>query len=192
VKSTTVRSCGAGTAPSPIRSGVSSTSSAGTRGPTSRSVPRPEACPSATITSLGSGAQAFAAARAALREWRFIPAGFARLEPAGAPVHAGEVVAIVLRVLGIWWINATRIAYVIDEPDRFGFAWGTLPDHVVHGEERFCVERTATGDVYYDIVSFSRPGLLARIGAPVARRVRDEFVRGSLAAMAAATARPAS
>jgi uncharacterized protein (UPF0548 family) len=143
-------------------------------------------------TRLGSGAQAFAAARAALREWRFIPAGFARLEPAGAPVHAGEVVAIVLRVLGIWWINATRIAYVIDEPDRFGFAWGTLPDHVVHGEERFCVERTATGDVYYDIVSFSRPGLLARIGAPVARRVRDEFVRGSLAAMAAATARPAS
>ena len=32
-----------------------------------------------------------------------------------------------------------RVVYVVDEPDRRGFAYGTLPGHAESGEERFVV-----------------------------------------------------
>ncbi len=32
-----------------------------------------------------------------------------------------------------------RVVYVVDEPDRRGFAYGTLPGHPETGEELFCV-----------------------------------------------------
>ena len=54
------------------------------------------------------------------------------------------------RVLGMWTLNAARVVFVIDEPGRFGFAYGTLPRHVESGEERFLVERDAAGEVYYE------------------------------------------
>jgi uncharacterized protein (UPF0548 family) len=88
----------------------------------------------------------------------------------------------------MWFLNACRVIEVIDESDkaeRFGFAYGTLPDHVAMGEERFLVEwDRANDDVWYDILAFSRPRhLLARLGAPYLRRVQERFGRDSAAAM---------
>ena len=51
----------------------------------------------------------------------------------------------------------TRVVYVIDEPDRKGFAYGTLPGHPERGEESFVVERRADESVWLTIRSFSRP-----------------------------------
>jgi uncharacterized protein (UPF0548 family) len=51
----------------------------------------------------------------------------------------------------------TRVVYVIDEPDRKGFAYGTLPGHPERGEESFVVERRADESVWLVIRSFSRP-----------------------------------
>jgi uncharacterized protein (UPF0548 family) len=67
---------------------------------------------------------------------------------------------------------------------RFGFAYGTLPEHAEQGEERFTVEWHRTPDVIsYDILSFSRPvSLAARVACPLARRLQKCFVRQSLAA----------
>ena len=71
--------------------------------------------------------------------------------------------AVIARRLGLWWLNACRIVYVVDEPgpvSRYGFAYGTLPDHAGSGEERFLVEwDRASGEVWYDILAFSRPQL---------------------------------
>ena len=48
---------------------------------------------------------------------------------------------------------------------KFGFAYGTLPDHAGSGEERFLVEMDDEEIVWYDILAFSRPNrVLARIG----------------------------
>jgi uncharacterized protein (UPF0548 family) len=36
-----------------------------------------------------------------------------------------------------WWLNACRIVYVVDEEGpvkRFGFAYGTLPEHAESGK----------------------------------------------------------
>ena len=68
---------------------------------------------------------------------------------------------------------------------RYGFAYGTLPEHAESGEERFTVEWHEADDaVWYDIVAFSRPQqLLARLGYPFARRLQKRFARDSAAAM---------
>lgn len=50
-----------------------------------------------------------------------------------------------------------RVVYVIDEPDRKGFAYGTLPGHPERGEEAFVVERRADDSVWLVIRAFSRP-----------------------------------
>ncbi len=50
-----------------------------------------------------------------------------------------------------------RVVYVIDEPDRKGFAYGTLPGHPERGEESFVVERHADDSVWLIIRAFSRP-----------------------------------
>jgi uncharacterized protein (UPF0548 family) len=140
-----------------------------------------------TRVCLGEGDDAYAAARAALESWRQFELGW--LEPAEPPSTIGEgaVVAILARLMGVWWWNACRVVYVIDEQSplpRFGFAYGTLPGHVERGEERFLVEMDQQGRVWYDVLAFSRPGSwLARVGYPYVRRVQKRFGRDSSARM---------
>jgi uncharacterized protein (UPF0548 family) len=141
-----------------------------------------------TRIKLGEGAGAFAAARAALGRWEQFRLGWVEAWPAETPIQAGQVVAVVARLLGLWWLNACRIVYTVDEEGpvrRYGFAYGTLPGHAESGEERFAVEwREADGAVWYDILAFSRPRQLpARLGYPLARRLQKRFARGSAAAM---------
>ena len=68
---------------------------------------------------------------------------------------------------------------------RYGFAYGTLPEHAESGEERFTVEWHEADDaVWYDILAFSRPQqLLAQLGYPFTRRLQKRFARDSAAAM---------
>jgi uncharacterized protein (UPF0548 family) len=108
--------------------------------------------------------------------------------PRESLIRAGAVVAVVARIFGVWWLNACRIVYEVNEDGpirRFGFAYGTLPGRAERGEERFVVEwDRGTGDVWYDVLAFSRPNiLLARIAHPLTRRTQKRFARDSVAAM---------
>jgi uncharacterized protein (UPF0548 family) len=141
-----------------------------------------------TRIKLGEGEGTFRAARAALGRWDQFRLGWVEAWPPEAPIRAGEVMGSVARCLGTWWINACRIVYVVDEEGpvtRFGFANGTLPGHPEAGEERFLVEwDRASGEVWYDILAFSRlHRLLVRLGYPHMRRVQKRFGRESAAAM---------
>ena len=66
-----------------------------------------------------------------------------------------------MRAFGTWSLSAARVVYLVEEGRpvrRFGFAYGTLPDHVETGEERFTVEWHENDDsVWYDILAFSQP-----------------------------------
>jgi uncharacterized protein (UPF0548 family) len=53
-----------------------------------------------------------------------------------------------------------RVVAVVDEPDRKGFAYGTLAGHPISGEEAFVVERRRDGSVWLTIRSVSRPSTL--------------------------------
>ncbi len=141
-----------------------------------------------TRIRLGEGEKTFAAAREALKRWQQFRLGWVQVCPEDTPIQEGQVVAILARLLGLWWLNACRIVTVRDEGgpvQRFGFAYGTLPDHAESGEERFLIEwDREDGSVYYDILAFSRPRhFLARLGYPWARRIQKRFARESAAAM---------
>jgi len=133
---------------------------------------------------LGRGEAVFTAAREAIRGWQMFPPPLAKIEPEGIPIVEGEIAGVVIKVFGLWFLNAARIVYVIDEPRRFGFAYGTLPGHAERGEERFLVEWLSDDTVVYTIVAFSQPRYwLARLAKPIARRLQRAFVRRSKARM---------
>ncbi len=76
-----------------------------------------------------------------------------------------------------------RVVYVVDEPDRRGFAYGTLPGHAETGEELFVVRYDpATDEVFADVLAFSRHATWwSRLGSPVTsvaqRVITDRYLR---------------
>jgi uncharacterized protein (UPF0548 family) len=144
-----------------------------------------------TRIQLGCGPSAFARAKEALQRWRHFQLGWVETCRPETPIRSGAVVGVMARFLGVWSLNACRIIYVLDEAatvSRFGFAYGTLPEHIESGEERFTVEwRQEDGAVWYDILAFSRPHqLVARLGYPIVRKLQRRFARDSARAMAQA------
>ena len=131
---------------------------------------------------LGDGEATFHRAKETIRTWRHFPAWVRIIYPYPS-IEANRPVAVVVRVLGLYSLNFTRIVYIIDEDRRFGFAYGTTAHHEEIGEERFLVEWREDG-VWYTIFAFSSPQtFLAKLGYPVARRMQRRFGRDSLAAM---------
>jgi uncharacterized protein (UPF0548 family) len=138
-----------------------------------------------TRIKLGSGEKVFRAAKSALAGWKQFHLGWMEASPVDTAIKEGQVVVLLVRSVGLWWLNACRIVTVVDEADRFGFAYGTLPEHAGTGEERFLIERDPQdGSVWYDILAFSRPHhFLVRLGAPYLRVIQRRFGRESAAAM---------
>ncbi|MCA9102858.1 MAG: DUF1990 domain-containing protein [Planctomycetales bacterium] len=140
---------------------------------------------------LGRGAASFAAACRAIDQWRMFDIEWLELCWPNVAVDVGAVVGVLARPYGLWCLNACRVAYVIDErstdraaPQRYGFAYGTLPKHIEQGEERFVVEWRDDGSVWYDLLAVSRPGhWLSAAAYPVVRRWQAAFRRDSCAAM---------
>ncbi len=143
---------------------------------------------------LGSGKETYARAVAALREWKQFELGWVTIAPKNQPLEVGTIVAVQAKIFGLWWLNAARIVYLINEETeqvtRYGFAYGTLPDHVERGEERFMVEWQKEDDsVWYDIYAFSQPKHpLTRIGFPLTRALQAQFVRDSQTVMSSVSA----
>ena len=105
----------------------------------------------------------------------------------GHPVVADQpfVLVLPLPVTG-WAVAPGRVVYLLDEPDRFGFAYGTLPGHPERGEEAFVVVR-ANGRIGFQVIAFSRPrDWRARLGKPVARALQVRTIGTYLTAMEAA------
>lgn len=130
---------------------------------------------------LGSGETIYCSAVDALKNWRHFELGWVGIVPRGVPVEIGATVAVKARAFGTWSLSASRVVYTIDEARRFGFAYGTLPDHVERGEERFLIEWLPDDSVWYDILAFSRPKHpLVRLSAPLARSLQRQFAHDSL------------
>ena len=110
---------------------------------------------------------------AAVSDQTYVPVAF---DEAGAPVvlvpTTDEIVfgrdgapfivpgdSVVLDIpFGPFHVTApARVVYVVNDLNRKGFAYGTLPGHPESGEESFIVERTEDGSVWLEISAFSRP-----------------------------------
>ena len=105
------------------------------------------------------------------------------------PIAVGTNVAL-SAPLPLGFADATcRIVVVIDEPNRYGFAYGTLSVHPESGEEAFIVARDDGGRVRFDVEAVARPqDPLARLVPPVANRLQDRTARRYLSAMERAVA----
>lgn len=137
-----------------------------------------------TSADLGSGPDRFDRACAAIRDWR--PQRHAGIEitPPNPPLAPGQDGVLLFRTFPFHVTATFRIVYTIDEADRFGFGYGTLPGHPEQGEEAFWVERDGDGHVVFRIRAFSRPGhLLTRLGSPVGRAVQARVTRRYLEGM---------
>ena len=137
---------------------------------------------------LGDGEAVYLRAVAALRNWKQFDLGWVTIVPAGTPVEVGRIVAVQASTFGFWSLSAARIVYIIEDEGpvrRFGFAYGTLPNHVECGEERFMIEWLEDNSVWYDIYAFSHPEHpLVRLGFPIARKLQKRFAKESLATIA--------
>ena len=140
---------------------------------------------------LGRGQAVWDRACQGLRRWVLHDGAGARVFPGDAPLLAGHTVLVLLSLGPVTTVAPCRIVYVTDEPDRFGFAYGTLPGHPERGEESFIVQRDESTRTWLDIRAFSVPAEpLARVAAPVSRaiqrRVSQRYV-DSLVAYCSAT-----
>ena len=135
-------------------------------------------------------ASVFERAAQGLREWATHKGAGLGVLPE-EPVEAGATHLVVIRVGAISVLAPVRIVYVVDEPDRFGWAYGTLPGHPEEGEELFLVRRTPEGTTEFDLTVYARPvALLARAVAPLTREIQRVVTRGYLRALQRYTAEP--
>ncbi len=103
-------------------------------------------------------------------------AGFAVTATSDRAVEGAEV-TMRARIGPLRLTAPTRVVYVVDEPDRRGFAYGTLPGHPESGEELFLVERVGH-DTWVEVRAFSRPGRwYVGMGGPVVRRMQHRAAR---------------
>ena len=138
---------------------------------------------------LRRGDTTFAAAKAALQRWAAHRGANILVVPIDAPIEVGTVVTMTLPVLAIHIHADCRIVAVIDEPDAFGFAYGTLTSHPETGEESFVIRRAPDGGVSFTVTAFSRPGeLVPWCGLPVVRVLQHRAARQFGQGMKVATA----
>jgi len=133
-------------------------------------------------TVLGRGAARFTDAAGLLMGWQMQLRSGLQVS-SSSPTVAPDVVVLLGIPAGPFRLGfPCRVVYVVDQPDRQGFAYGTLPGHPESGEEAFVIERADDESVSLYITAFSRPASpLARLAGPIGqlaqRKVIDRYLR---------------
>ncbi|WP_216893355.1 DUF1990 family protein [Nocardia alni] len=124
---------------------------------------------------IGTGRTLFESAAAQILTYR-MQRGTGIFDSASTPEAAPGTALTVRLGIGPLAITAPcRVVYILDEPNRRGFAYGTLPGHPEIGEELFAVEYDPADDsVHGHVAAFSRPGTwYTRLGGPVTRLLQQ-------------------
>jgi uncharacterized protein (UPF0548 family) len=114
---------------------------------------------------IGHGRQRFEQAAASVMRWGMLRGAGVRVEATTEVAAVGSEVLV-----GLGPLRAPcRVVYVVDEPDRRGFAYGTLPGHPEIGEELFSVRYDPASEaVYAEVTAFSRHGTWwSRLAGPL-------------------------
>jgi len=111
--------------------------------------------------------------------------GEAHYAPDGTPfLTAGTTATLSIDAYGRTVEAPVRVVYVVDEPRRKGFGYGTLEGHPESGEESWVVDQTDDGSVWLTIRVFSRPSSLRwRLVAPALRRQQAVYTKRYLKAL---------
>ena len=132
---------------------------------------------------LGNDEGVFDRAVSAVRSWQAQLGAGVEVYPTQNSVVDGDTVLLLIHAAGLWTVAPCRVVSVDDGPDRFAFAYATLPGHPEQGEATFAVRRGADG-VVFRVESASRPvGLLPRLVRPLTRRIQRRVTLEYLAAI---------
>ena len=130
---------------------------------------------------IGKGRDRFRSAVRAFVEWKQFELGWVRVANPGAPIQAGQIVAVEIQAIGLFSLNLSQIVDVISDDEAFGFIYKTTPHHAEEGEERFLLAFDPdTDEVHYELEAVSRPQhWLACLGYPVTRAFQHRFAEES-------------
>lgn len=126
---------------------------------------------------IGHGEAVWERASRDVLRWRVKTASGFAVDTTG-PVVEGERATVTARVLGLTVVEPVEVVTVVQESNRVGFAYKTLPGHPVSGEEAFIVHRDSE-EVHLTVRSLTRPAPqqpwhtaypLLRIAQVIARR----------------------
>ncbi|KAF0890221.1 hypothetical protein E2562_039259 [Oryza meyeriana var. granulata] len=137
---------------------------------------------------VGSGAATFFHAKSALLSWKHLTLGWTNVEP-DTPVKAGTRFCICYKELIPWVMLPLQIAYVTDgnvnssgygKGKIFAFGSSTLQGHLLAGEERFSVQLDEEDQVWYEVMSFSKPAhILSSLCYPYVQLRQRHFAHQS-------------
>ena len=89
---------------------------------------------------VGTGDTAWERAAGEVLRWRVKTASGFAVDSQG-PVARGDRAVVTARLFGVTVVEPVEVVAVVEEADRVGFAYSTLPGHPVSGEEAFIVHR---------------------------------------------------
>ncbi|MEV0289251.1 MULTISPECIES: DUF1990 domain-containing protein [unclassified Kribbella] len=136
---------------------------------------------------LGAGDEVFRRAGEALLTWRMHRTAGLPMTATDTPatigtntlgrLGAGMLIGRLRTALPIGQLGLPvpcRVVWTVDEPDRIGFAYGTLQGHPASGEESFVVTREPDG-IHITIRAYSRPATwYTRLPGPLTRKAQTQ------------------
>ncbi|KAK9284209.1 hypothetical protein L1049_023378 [Liquidambar formosana] len=134
---------------------------------------------------VGSGLDTFEKGKTALQNWRHFGLNWAFVDPK-TPIQGGVKFCACVKEFVPWLMMPLQVVYVNENRNpkklmaSFGFGSGTLQGHLLAGEERFSIELDENNQVWYEILSFSKPShLLSFIGYPYVQLRQKYFAHHS-------------
>lgn len=133
---------------------------------------------------VGKGREAFDRAADAVMSWQIHRGAGLTVLASDERAEPDEVAVVRLTIGPLHVDGANRVVAVIDEPDRRGFAYGTLHGHPERGEQAFIVDIDEQEIVTFTVRSFTRrASLLALAGGPLNARIQDRITERYLMAL---------
>ncbi len=136
--------------------------------------------PNAYSAEIGKGAETFQVAADALQGFEVLRLDWVEAITDG-PFQPGTNLCLLTHQFGLWVINVVRVVFCTnteEETTRSAFAVGTLPVHLMRGEEWFVVDHRTDDSVHLHIISFARPRhWLAWLTYPLVRFLQKRFAR---------------
>ncbi|KAF4373814.1 hypothetical protein CsatB_004953 [Cannabis sativa] len=140
---------------------------------------------------VGSGIDTYEKGKNALQSWRHFGLDWAFVDPK-TRTQVGEKFCVCVKEFLPWVMMPLKVVYV-DEKKKgkekqslssFSFGSGTLQGHLLAGEERFSIELDEKNQVWYEILSFSKPAdILSFVGLPYVRLRQNYFAQQSANAL---------
>ncbi|XP_057521674.1 UPF0548 protein At2g17695 [Amaranthus tricolor] len=138
---------------------------------------------------IGSGLETYEKGKQALQNWRHFQMKWTFVEP-NTPIKRGVKFCVCVKEFLPWLMMPLQVVYVNENKTSekmkasYRFGSGTLHGHLLAGEERFSVELDENNEVWYEILSFSKPShLLSFMGYPYVKLRQKYFAKESADAL---------